>query len=307
MTQKEKIKELQSTIIFLYEKEGRSKSYIARLLDLDRKTLSIQMKEWNLKQANKKYLTPSNQKFANKNKQLIKSRLDNDISVKDISKELRVGYDYLLNIIHRTDILEKAYSDMQNRKERCAIDRIENIKEKSTRFYNFKELDGELWKPILGYNGYYISNMGRVKKYAKKYKSYYLLKPEANSLTGRLYIRIKDKNLQVSRLVGFAFVEGYSEVNNTIEHRDNDVQNNKSSNLQWMSQKDNNLNAYRKGRTSAIAFSKRKKFKKIIVDNMFEFKTIRAFCRFFNVSETQGTRYLDGKVNSFNHIVEFVY
>ena len=36
MTQKEKIEMLKETITFLYEKEGRSKSYISRLLCVDR-------------------------------------------------------------------------------------------------------------------------------------------------------------------------------------------------------------------------------------------------------------------------------
>ncbi|WP_459591775.1 hypothetical protein, partial [Enterobacter asburiae] len=90
MTQKEKVKELKETIEYLYCKEGRSKSYISRLLVVDRKTLSIQIDDWGLIKANVHYLTPSNQKFANKNKQLIKSRLDNDISIDKIANELGV-------------------------------------------------------------------------------------------------------------------------------------------------------------------------------------------------------------------------
>ena len=40
MTQREKIFMLKSTIKYLFEKEGRSKSYISRVLEVDRKTLS---------------------------------------------------------------------------------------------------------------------------------------------------------------------------------------------------------------------------------------------------------------------------
>ena len=41
----DKIIRLKNTISILYEKEGRSKSYISRLLELDRKLLINQIKE----------------------------------------------------------------------------------------------------------------------------------------------------------------------------------------------------------------------------------------------------------------------
>ena len=62
MTHLEKIKTLESTIRFLYCKEGRSKSYIARLLEVDRKVLSIYINSLNLVKANVSYMTPSKQK-----------------------------------------------------------------------------------------------------------------------------------------------------------------------------------------------------------------------------------------------------
>ena len=76
MTNREKIDLLKSTIEFLYTKEGRPKSYIARLLEVDRKVLTGIINEWGLIQANTYHLTPSNKKFINKHKQLIKSRLE---------------------------------------------------------------------------------------------------------------------------------------------------------------------------------------------------------------------------------------
>lgn len=241
MTHKEKIEILKNTIIFLYEKEGRSINYISKLLEVDRKQLTNKINEWNLKKINIKKLTPSNQKFANKNKQLIKSRLEQKVSVKEISKELNVGYDYLLNIIHSTEVLENTYKLYSQKLKKEAI-------EKSSRIYNYEEIENEIWKEILGYENYFISNKGRVKKYIKRYNSFCLLKQYPNIQTGRLYVKIKDKNLQVSRLVGFAFVKGYSEENNTIEHKDNNVKNNDADNLEWVSMSINNKKAYKKGR-----------------------------------------------------------
>ena len=63
MTQKEKIEMLKETITFLYEKEGRSKSYISRLLCVDRKTLVYKINEWSLIKANISYMKPSTLKF----------------------------------------------------------------------------------------------------------------------------------------------------------------------------------------------------------------------------------------------------
>lgn len=42
-----------------------------------------------------------------------------------------------------------------------------------------KDLEGEVWKAIEGYNGYYISNYGRCKSY--KHKKAKLLKTSLNS------------------------------------------------------------------------------------------------------------------------------
>ena len=73
MTEREKIELLKNTIIKLYCNEGRSKSYISRLLEVDRKTLIKAINEdWKLEKGNVSYLTPSNQKFANKNKNPLK-------------------------------------------------------------------------------------------------------------------------------------------------------------------------------------------------------------------------------------------
>lgn len=45
MTQKDKIELLKDTIAYLYEKEGRSISYISRVLQLNRKELGIAIRD----------------------------------------------------------------------------------------------------------------------------------------------------------------------------------------------------------------------------------------------------------------------
>lgn len=308
MTHREKIEILRSTIEFLYEKEGRSKSYISKLLEVDRRQLTnVLNKEWKLQQGNVSYLTPSNQKFLNKHKNLIKSRLDNDVLLVDIANELGVSRQYISRtIIPRDDVLTKALEDYHARVKSQATKKKQYRKDQSYWQYDFNNLKGEVWKEILGYEGYFISNHGRVKRYVKTYDCYALISAHSNVRNGRMYVWIKEKALQVPRLVGFAFVNGHSEEYNTINHIDRDVKNNYYKNLEWMSQSDNNQHAYDTGRSVAISYQKNGKFKKIILDERYEFKTIIALARFLGKSETQTRRYIDNEAET-QHTFKFVY
>ena len=302
MTQKDKIVMLQSTISQLFEKEGRSISYIARLLDVDRSALSKQIRAWEMTQAQSTRLTPSNQKFANRHKQLIKSRYENNFSDNQIAEELNVSRDYLRNIVAKTPELHAAQVAYVNRLRNNAAERRQQKLDESSREYDFPEIDGEEWKEIMGYPGYFVSNKGRVKKYVARYKTYHLMQQSPNCKTGRMYVWLEGKGLQVSRLVGFAFVEGHSEDANTIEHRDGDVTNNDSNNLVWVSQATNNALAYQRGRVANKGYQRNGKFKKVVVDGKYEFKSIAACAKFLNISVTQLQRYLSGETKSTRKI-----
>ena len=319
MTQKEKIESLKGTIEHLYCNEGRSKAYIARLLQVDRKTLSSHINSWNLIQANISYMSPSNQKFINKNRQLIKSRLDQNIPVTKIASELNVGVDYLKKLIQKDEILKKANEEKNNRSHNKAIEEKQEKMDNSTREYIDKKdyLENEIWKPLKGYPGYEVSNMGRIKKYAKNYDKYYLKKGTVNSKSGYVYVTVinekgKKKNLALHRLIAFNFVEGYTkDKNNTVNHIDGNKENNKAENLEWVSQSVNNSKAYSDlNRTINTPYSKNKKFKEIVITQengeVYKFKTIRAFAKFYNVSDSQAQRYISGE-NNFKHKIQFIY
>lgn len=116
MNDLEKIKMLRNTIAYLYEKEGRSKGYIARLIEVNRNVLSKVINyEWKLKSPQMKRLKPSYRKFKNKNKNLIKSRLDKNIGISLISSELCVEYKFLEMIIQSDDVLSKSLYDYNKR------------------------------------------------------------------------------------------------------------------------------------------------------------------------------------------------
>ena len=57
---------------------------------------------------------------------------------------------------------------------------------------------------------------------------------------------------------------------------------------------------------SHIGYSKNGKFKKIIMDNKYEFKTIAALAKFLQVSESQVQRYISGETKS-EHTFQFIY
>ncbi len=294
----DKAEMLKSAIKHLYSNEGHSISYISKLLEINRKTLSSKIIEWKLSEPEPRHhFTPSMKKFVNKNRQLIKSRLYSDIPITKIADEINISRHSLVKTIIPNDaILKKAHEDYINRQKANHDNRIQSLKEQSFLEYDFDDLPDELWHPILGYEGYMVSNMGRVKHYSSRYKAYHLVKDSPNKNNGRLYIMLhkkdKRKNLLLARVVGQTFVDGYSDSKCTINHIDGDINNNTAANLEWVTQSENNTHSYRE--LNRVKNSKKRyKFSKIVYKDRYEFKTVAAFARFIGKSETQTRRYLD--------------
>lgn len=308
MTSMEKAELMKSTIYQLYTNEGRSISYISRLLEINRRTISHKIKEWEFPEAKfRHHMTPSTQKFLNKNKSLIKARLDADIPVAKIAEELGVSRHMLQKtIIMQDDVLKKAKEDYLNRREARISEKKNVLMDQSYLEYDDSSLDGEIWQPILGYDNYMISNAGRVRRFCARYHHFYLIQPCPNKNNGRLYVALyrdnKKRNMQVANLVAHAFVNGYSKEKNTVNHKDGDVTNNWDWNLEWMSQAENNLHAYRSLHKKPYE-KRRYVFSKLIYQGKYEFKTVAAFARFLGKSETQVRRYLDEPAR---HQIEFV-
>ena len=171
MKSNEKAELLKQTISHLYSNEGRSISYISKLLQINRKTISGKIKEWSLPEPKPmRHLTPSNQKFLNKNRNLIKSRLDNNVSINAIADELKISRHTLYKtFILYDDVLKKAHDDYTNRIKTNALNRREQYKSDSRFDYNITPIPGEIWKPILGYETYEVSNKGRIRQLQKLY------------------------------------------------------------------------------------------------------------------------------------------
>lgn len=119
----------------------------------------------------------------------------------------------------------------------------------------------ETWKPVSGYlNLYEVSDLGRVKSLKRHTTSGKILKQYVNPYNGYSTVSLSrdnaKKTLRVHVLVMNAFnpickKPGYDK-NHTINHIDGDKTNNALSNLEWLSQRDNQIHAVKLGLQSVI-------------------------------------------------------
>lgn len=112
----------------------------------------------------------------------------------------------------------------------------------------------EVFKPIKGYEDLYeISNLGRVKSLPKKVgrrmRKETFLKSRVSAQGYEMVTlcrNYKSFNASVHRLVAEAFIPN-TENKATVNHIDGNPLNNDISNLEWATQSENNLHAYRTG------------------------------------------------------------
>ena|SRR5215471_8346738 len=101
-------------------------------------------------------------------------------------------------------------------------------------------LDPEIWKPIITFPGYEVSNHGRIKSF-RRYADGQILKPGLNNqgyLTVVLMLNGKMKSKSVHRLVAETFI-GKQPEGMQVSHLDGDSRNNYVTNLAWMTPSDN--------------------------------------------------------------------
>lgn len=101
--------------------------------------------------------------------------------------------------------------------------------------FSKEELKNERWKPIFGYDGMYeVSDLGRVR--SKKYGDWRVLR-ERKQNYGYLQVALckegKIKWLSIHRLVADAFINNDNLFNDQVNHKDENKENNRASNLEW--------------------------------------------------------------------------
>lgn len=157
-------------------------------------------------------------------------------------------------------------------------------------------LEGEVWRPVIGFETYIVSNFGRVKN-----KEGHLMTP---SLRGdkRLYygLTIDGKSETIHRMVAKAFLsnpDGLKEVN----HKDSNKSNNRADNLEWCTREQNMKHASDSGR---IKHGSKHSSAKLTEEKVLEIKKLfsennklnrKEIARVYGIDSSNITRLLNGK------------
>lgn len=120
----------------------------------------------------------------------------------------------------------------------------------------------EQWRTILGFDGYEVSDLGRVRSW-RRFGALHPLPTEPHILKGTItkrgvgYLQVslyrgdgRSASLRVSRLVAIAFLGHQPSPAHEVAHWDGDRMNNRVGNLRWATAAENAADRERHGNTA---------------------------------------------------------
>lgn len=113
------------------------------------------------------------------------------------------------------------------------------------------EINGEIWKDVVGYEGLYkVSNFGRIKSFPLRSNHNGELIMKNQIITGYKVVSLcknnKMKLVKVHRLVAIAFIDN-PDNKPQVNHIDGNKLNNNVDNLEWVTAQENSIHAFRTG------------------------------------------------------------
>lgn len=268
-------------------KEGKSVNSIAKLLSINRRILGPYTKENGIEiKVYKPKPRPSNIKLYNKYKDRIKRLALDGLTHKQILDALGDlpgcklylfrQYDKDLDTIIRNNNKDAFAAMMENSGTTL-------YREERVTHYHFDDLPGEIWKQSKSHPRYWISNMGRMKSYLHSIDCFRLLKNEVNCRNG--YVQCPLGKLH--RVVASMFIpKPDTDERLEVNHINGIKTDNRVENLEWVTPKENMKHAmevlFIRKYSSALG-----RFRKVRVDDKYEFSTLNACHKFLGLKSVQ--------------------
>lgn len=149
----------------------------------------------------------------------------------------------------------------------------------------------ELWRPLNQYKGIQVSSLGRIRKAANKSRRERILAEFPKDRDG--YCRCSVQKLDgswtsqpVHRLVAMAFIEN-TENKLSVNHIDGNRSNNKVTNLEWVTPKENVLHSFKHGARKICKEVPKKTlltdFQVSQIDKLRTIYTVNQIAKLFNI------------------------